>query len=234
MARNKRKNNQLSDKQRSLITHFDQKSPISEQYRTLRTNIQYAAIDRQIRTIMVTSTTPGEGKSTTVGNLGVVLAQQQKRVLLVDGDLRKPTNHFTFQLPNTLGLTSVLTKQVSFDEAVKETAVPFLEVLTSGPIPPNPSELLASKAMKEFTEGISEIYDYILFDAPPVNAVTDPQILSKLVDGVILVIRSGKTEEESAKKAVDSLNKVEANIIGAVLNDQKMEESSYNYYYYSE
>ncbi|MDG5789294.1 CpsD/CapB family tyrosine-protein kinase [Evansella sp. AB-P1] len=230
MARRNR-NSKLSDKQRSLVAHFDQKSPIAEQFRTLRTNIQFAGVDKKIRTMMVTSSTPGEGKSTTIANLGTVLAQQQKRVLIIDGDLRKPTAHFTFQLPNQTGLTNVLTRQSSFDDAVKETMVPYLEVLTSGPLPPNPSELLGSKAMRDLVKELEMVYDYILFDAPPVNAVTDPQILSKLTDGVILVVRSGKTEEDAAKKAVESLKKVDATILGAVLNDQKMKDSQYYYYY---
>nr|WP_307324862.1 CpsD/CapB family tyrosine-protein kinase [Evansella vedderi] len=230
LRRNKRKS-QLSDKQRSLITYFDPKSPISEQFRTLRTNIQFASVDKTLRTIMVTSSAPGEGKSTTLANLGIVLAQQQKRVLIIDGDMRKPTVHFTFQLPNTSGLTNVITKQQSFEDAVYETSVPFLEVLTSGPVPPNPSELLGSRAMGEFIKEMEKIYDYILFDAPPVALVTDPQILSKHCDGVILVVRSGKTEEDIAKRAVESLKKVNANIIGAVLNDKKLEETSYYYYY---
>ena len=216
---------------RQLIARDVPKSPISEQYRTLRTNIQFAAIDRKVQTIMVTSSAPGEGKSTTLANLGVVLAQQQKRVLIIDSDLRKPTVHFTFQLPNKTGLTNVLTRQLTFDDAVLETSVPFLEVLTSGPIPPNPSELLASKAMRDFVKELEEVYDYILLDAPPINAVTDPQLLSKITDGVILVIRSGKTEEEGAIRAVESLRKVNAHIIGAVLNDQKQSETSYYYYY---
>ncbi|MBU9723068.1 MULTISPECIES: CpsD/CapB family tyrosine-protein kinase [Bacillaceae] len=229
----RKKNENLSDKQRSLVTYYDQRSPIAEQFRTLRTNIQFASVDKIIRKIMVTSSTPGDGKSTTIANLGIVLAQQEKRVLIVDSDLRKPTVHFTFQLPNQTGLTSVLTKQSTFDDAVLETAVPFLEVLTSGPVPPNPSELLGSKSMKDFVKEIEGAYDYILFDAPPVNVVTDPQILAENCDGVILVIRSGKTEVESAQKALDSLKKVEANVLGVVLNDQKQSDG-HHYYYYNE
>ncbi|WP_280770603.1 CpsD/CapB family tyrosine-protein kinase [Salipaludibacillus daqingensis] len=230
MAR-KKGNQELSDKQRALITEFDKKSAISEQFRTLRTNIQFASVDKQIKTMMVTSSSPGEGKSTVIANLGVVLAQQHNKVLIVDTDLRKPTVHFTFQLPNLTGLTTVVTQQATFEEAVLETSIPRLDVLPSGPVPPNPSELLGSRAMKEFVNSVSKLYDYVVFDAPPVNAVTDPQILSRLVDGAILVIRSGQTEDEHAQKAVDSLKKVEANILGAVLNDRKMEDSQYYYYY---
>ncbi|UCZ52959.1 CpsD/CapB family tyrosine-protein kinase [Bacillus shivajii] len=230
MAR-RRKKQVVSDKQRNLVTHFDKKSPISEQFRTLRTNIQFAAIDKKIQTIMVTSSTPGEGKSTTISNLAVVLAQQGKKVLIIDSDLRKPTVHFTFQLPNQKGLTTVLAKQTEFFDTVHETAVENLDVLTSGPVPPNPSELLGTKAMEMFIQELEKHYDYVLFDAPPVNVVTDPQILSRFCDGAILVVRSGKTEEDFAKKAVESLNKVDANILGAVLNDCDMKDSQYYYYY---
>lgn len=230
MARRNRKV-QLSDKQRSLIAHYDQKSSVSEQYRTLRTNIQFASVDRKVKTIMITSATPGDGKSTTAANLGIVLAQQQKKVLLIDADLRKPTTHFTFQVPNLVGLTNVLTRQVTLEEAISETNIPYLDLLTSGPLPPNPSELVGSNAMKKFVEEINTYYDYIVFDTPPVNAVTDPQVLSQLCDGVILVARSGKTEQEAVKKAVDSLRKVDANILGSVLNAQNKSDSNYYYYY---
>ncbi|RKL68047.1 capsular biosynthesis protein [Salipaludibacillus neizhouensis] len=230
MAR-KKQNKELSDKQRSLVTEYDKKSPISEQFRTLRTNIQFASVDRQLKTMMITSSSPGEGKSTTIANLGVVLAQQHNKVLLVDSDLRKPTVHFTFALPNQVGLTNVVTQQATFEDVVVATSIPRLDVLPSGPVPPNPSELLGSRAMKEFVTQVAKNYDYILFDAPPVNAVTDPQVLSRLVDGTILVIRSGQTEEELAKKAVESLKKVDANLLGVVLNDREMENSQYYYYY---
>ncbi|TMW72238.1 CpsD/CapB family tyrosine-protein kinase [Alteribacter natronophilus] len=230
MAR-KRNKNQLTDKQRSLITQVDPKSAVSEQYRTLRTNIQFASVDKEIRKIMVSSSGPGEGKSTTIANLGVVLSQQQKRVLLIDSDLRKPTVHFTFQLPNQTGLTNVLTRQATFEEAVLETEIPYLEVLPSGPVPPNPSELIGSKSMRDLLAKVEGIYDYVILDAPPVNLVTDPQILSSQCDGVVLVVRSGKTEVDGAKKAVESLKKANAHIIGAVLNDREMEDKSYSYYY---
>ncbi|MBU9713498.1 CpsD/CapB family tyrosine-protein kinase [Evansella tamaricis] len=231
--RKTKKQAQVSDKQRSLVTHFNQKSPVAEQYRTLRTNIQYASVDKEVRTIMLTSSGPGEGKSTTVANLGIALAQQGNRVLIVDSDLRKPTNHFTFQLPNQIGITNVLTKQTTFEASVYDTSIPNLFVLPSGPLPPNPSELLGSKSMKDLINLMSKMYDYVLFDAPPVNAVTDPQILSKLCDGVILVVRSGKTEEEAGKKAIESLRKVDAHILGGVLNDRNTKGNHY-YYYYAE
>ncbi|MEI8588241.1 polysaccharide biosynthesis tyrosine autokinase, partial [Acinetobacter baumannii] len=172
---------------RKLVTKNDPKSPISEQYRTIRTNIQFSSVDEEIRTIMVTSSGPGEGKSTTTANLAVVFAQQGKRVLLVDADLRKPTVHYTFNLMNTSGLTSVLTNQMTLMESVKAIDMKNLFILPSGPIPPNPAELLGSKAMDYFMKAALEEFDIILFDTPPVLAVTDAQILSNKCQGTILV-----------------------------------------------
>ncbi|WP_361344494.1 CpsD/CapB family tyrosine-protein kinase, partial [Streptomyces sp. NPDC021562] len=162
MAINSKKS--LLDSKRKLVAKYDPKSPISEQYRTIRTNILFSSVDEEIRSIMVTSSGPGEGKSTTTANLAVVFAQQGKTVLLVDADLRKPTVHYTFKLTNTLGLTSVLTNQKDLMEAVNKTDENNLYVLSSGPIPPNPSELLGSKAMQLFLEQALEEFDLIIFD----------------------------------------------------------------------
>lgn len=222
---------EISDQQRALITEFDKRSPISEQFRTLRTNIQFASVDKKIKTIMVTSSSPAEGKSTVVANLSIVLAQQENKVLLVDTDLRKPTVHFSFQLPNQAGFTNVLTLQSRLEEMVFHTSIAHLDILPSGPLPPNPSEMLASNKMKEFMREAEKKYDYVIFDTPPLNAVTDPQIISSLVEGVILVVRSGKTEAEKAVKAVSSLKKMNANLLGAVLNDCPIKDSPYYHYY---
>ncbi|UZJ79336.1 CpsD/CapB family tyrosine-protein kinase [Fictibacillus sp. KU28468] len=216
--------------QRSLITHNNPKSPISEQYRTIRTNIQFSSVDHENRVLMVTSAGPAEGKSTTVANLAVVLAQQGKSVLLVDGDLRKPTVHYTFKVSNIHGITNVLTRQLSLDDAVQRTKVEELFVLPSGPIPPNPSELLNSKAMEMMVEDASQKYDYVLFDSPPVLAVTDAQVLSSHCDGVVLVTSSGQTEKDEALKAKELLENANAKILGVVLNGK--ESNSTNYYYY--
>ncbi|WP_328587735.1 CpsD/CapB family tyrosine-protein kinase [Alteribacter lacisalsi] len=231
LARRRKQKDQLTDKQRSLIAYHSQKSPVTEQFRTLRTNIQFASVDKNIKKILIASSGPAEGKSTVIANLGVVLAQQGNRVLLVDSDMRKPTVHFTFQLNNTMGLTSVLTRSKRFLDVVQNSGIEDLDVLSSGPVPPNPSELLGSKAMARFLDEADQQYDYILFDAPPVNLVTDAQVLSSLTDGVIFVLRSGKTERETAVKAVNALKKANANVIGTVLNDRKMDDNSYYYYY---
>lgn len=180
---------------------------------------------------MVTSAGPGEGKSTTVANLAVVFAQQGKKVLLVDADLRKPTVHYTFNQTNTFGLTSVLTHQISLIKAVNEPAENNLYVLTSGPIPPNPAELISSKAMEHFFEEAQELFDLVIFDAPPLLAVTDGQLLANKCEGTILVVSSGKTEKELAVKAKELLDTAKGKLLGVVLNNKKM-KSNQQYYYY--
>lgn len=230
MARNKT----TSRSKLHLIAKKDPKSPITEQYRTIRTNIQYASVDQAIRSIVVTSSGPMEGKSTTTANLAVVFAQQGKKTLLIDADLRKPTAHYTFQLPNTVGLTSVLTKQVELMDAVYMTDVENLFVLTSGPIPPNPAELLASVSMEYLLKEAYNLYDFILFDTPPVLTVTDAQVLANLADGSILVTSSGTTDRDGAIKAKEILTSAQAKLLGAVLNNKKADKDTHYYYYYAE
>lgn len=218
------------DHRRKLISATNSKSHITEQYRTIRTNIQFTSIDKELKTIMVTSTGPSEGKSTTAANLAVVFAQQGKNVLLIDADLRKPTVHYTFNLTNTFGLTSVLTRQLSLDEALVETKISNLYLLPSGPIPPNPAELMESSAMKQFLQNVSKDFDLVLFDTPPVLAVTDAQILSNKCDGTILVVSCGNTITEEAIKAKELLVSAKANILGVVLNNKKLKNPRYYYY----
>lgn len=225
------KNSKKSDHRRKLIAKLKPKSSISEQYRTIRTNIQFALVDRELKTLMITSAGPEEGKSTTAANLAVVFAQQGKKVLLVDADLRKPTVHYTFSLLNTTGLTSVITKQFTFDEAVEEGGIENLYILSSGPIPPNPAEMLSSKAMDEFLEGAGESFDLIIFDTPPILAVTDAQVLANKCDGTILVVSSEKTERDMALKSKEMLSSAKGKFLGVVLNNKKQKESHYYYYY---
>ncbi|MCA1031303.1 CpsD/CapB family tyrosine-protein kinase [Bacillus timonensis] len=207
------------------------KSPISEQYRTLRTNIEFSTVDEEMKSILITSAGPAEGKSTTTNNLAVVFAQQGKRVLLIDSDLRKPTAHYSFGVENHTGLTNVLTKQTSLEKAVYQTEQENLFLLTSGPIPPNPAEMLGSRAMDELLEQIYAEYDLVVFDTPPVLAVTDAQVLANKCDGVALVVRSGKTENDAALKAKELLMNAKAKLLGVVLNNKKQKESQYYYYY---
>lgn len=234
MARKRKdqKNDKLLTLKRRLLAHNSPKDPVAEQYRTIRTNIQFSDADQDIKSIVLTSTGPGEGKSTTASNLATVYAQQGLRVLLIDADLRKPTAHYTFRLENHVGLTNVLTKQSALGQAVQATEVPDLSLLTSGPIPPNPAELLASNNMTELLKEMKEQFDMVIFDTPPVLAVADAQILANQVDGSILVVSSGKTDKEAAVKAKELLLKANAKVLGAVLNNRKMEEGSDYYYYY--
>lgn len=231
MPFNKKTKKLVMDNRRKLIAKNDPKSPVSEQYRTIRTNIQFSSIDKEISTIMVTSSGPGEGKSTTAANLAVVFAQQGKSVLLVDADMRKPTVHYTFNLTNTTGLTNVLTNQVSLGDAAKLTDVANLAVLSSGPIPPNPSELLGSRAMKAFLEEAKRSFNMIIFDTPPVLAVTDAQILANQCDGTILVVGSERTEVEAATKSKELLTAAQAKLLGAILNNKKADSTNQYYYY---
>ncbi|WP_316569298.1 CpsD/CapB family tyrosine-protein kinase [Neobacillus sp. YIM B06451] len=219
------------ENKRKLVTKVDPKSPISEQYRTIRTNIQFSSVDQEIHTLMVTSSGPGEGKSTTIANLAVTFAQQGKQVLLIDADMRKPTMQYTFNVSNTVGLTTVLTGQENLNRAVRPSDVDNLYILTSGPIPPNPSELLGSKAMKAFFEKAKEEFDMVLFDTPPVLAVTDAQILSNQCDGTILVVNSEKTEIDKATKSKELLVAAKANLLGVVLNNRRIDSKNQYYYY---
>lgn len=227
----KRKKTRLLDSKRKLIAKFDPKSPISEQYRTIRTNILFSNVDEEIRSLTITSSGPGDGKSTTAANLAVVFAQQGKTVLLVDADLRKPTVHYTFNLTNNVGLTSVLTSHVPLMDAVHEIDEKNLYVLPSGPIPPNPSELLGSRAMKHFLEQVLEEFDLLIFDTPPVLAVTDAQILANLCDGSVLVVSSGKTERDLLIKSNELLSASNGKLLGVVLNNKKADKKGTYYYY---
>ncbi|WP_404455324.1 CpsD/CapB family tyrosine-protein kinase [Oceanobacillus kapialis] len=230
MGRRKRQANQ-TNKMRHLIAKLNPKSPISEQYRTIRTNLQFASIDEALRAILVTSSGPGEGKSMTTANLAVVYAQQGKKVLLIDADLRKPTVHYTFRLDNLRGLSNILVGENTIEETVNRTDVDNLDVISCGPIPPNPSELLASRKMEQFLIDARQSYDMVIFDTPPVLAVADAQILANIVDGSLLVVRSKHTENESLEKAKEALEPARAKLLGAVLNDREKKASNYHYYY---
>lgn len=219
------------DRLATLITVSNPRSPISEAYRTLRTNLEFTSLDKPIRSMVVTSASPEEGKSTTLANLAVVIAQAGKKVILVDCDLRRPSLHQIFDTRSTPGFTDTMRDDALMNQPpLQETGVPNLWLLPSGTIPPNPAELLASRRMSEVITALQRHAEMILFDAPPVIAVTDAAVLSSKVDAVLLVISAGKTKREHAKKAKALLDKVNARLIGAVLNNVKGETSLYQYY----
>lgn len=209
------------------------KSYVSEAYRTLRTNIQFISIDKNIQTLVVTSSVPGEGKSTVAANLAITMAQLDKKVLLIDADLRKPKIHKIFNKFNFSGLTTVLAEEHDYKAYVEVTDISNLEILTSGPIPPNPAELLGSNRMKDFLEKVKEDYDIILLDSPPVGIVTDAAILSTKCHGVLIVCAAGKVIIKAAVNTKKTLEKVNANIIGVVMNKILIKEKRYYYQSYS-
>ena len=218
-----------------LITHFDPKSPISEAYRTLRTNLQFTRLDKPLQSLMVTSAGPKEGKSTTVANLAITLAQLGTKVVLVDSDLRRPVIHGIFGMSKDVGLTNYMVDSVPFTDIVKDSFMDNLKIITCGVLPPNPSELLGSKKMEELIVKLKDEFDLVLFDSPPVIAVTDAAILSTKVDGAFLVISSGTANRDAIIRAKAQLENVKAPIVGALLNNVDVEGtygSSYYYYYY--
>ena len=220
-----------------IIINENPKSPISEAYRTLRTNIQFSSIDKEIKTIMVNSAGPSEGKSTTITNLAATTANNDKKVLIIDCDLRKPKVHTFFEISNASGLTTILADNIDYREAIQKSDMKNLDILTSGPIPPNPSEVLGSKRMKALLDEVKEDYDMILIDAPPVGMVTDGAVIGNIVDGVILVCAVGQANIDATKHAKASLEQANANILGVVMNKVPTDRNGYykyNYYYYSQ
>lgn len=216
----------------SLVTLADKASPVAEQYRTIRTNIQFASASRKMQTVVVTSAGSGEGKSTTTANLAVVLADSGQRVLLVDADMRKATIHKTFHLANDTGLSLYLSSNQQIEAVVQPTSIANLSILTAGPKPPNPSELLGSKRMDQFLEDVCRLYDVILFDMPPVVAVTDAQIMASKVDGTLMVVREEVTRKDALVNAKKLLDLVQAHILGVVYNGAENGRGQDYYYYY--
>ena len=215
-----------------IISIKNPKSPIAEAYRGIRTSIEFSNLDKNLQVITVTSSMQNEGKSTVLANLAVSFANLDKKVLIMEGDLRNPSVHRMFNISNIKGLTDILLQNKVFADCVHCTDVKNLHVLTCGAIPPNPSEMLSSKKIRDFIESLREYYDYVFIDAPPIGIVTDAGIISTYSDGCIFVVGSKQCDIEMAKIAKKRLEDVNANIIGAVLNKFEAEGSSYNYYNY--
>jgi len=211
----------------ALVTETSPKSAAAEAYRTLRTNIQFAGLDRPCKTIVITSATPAEGKTTTAANFAAVCAQSGSRVLLVDGDLRKPTLHRIFGLDNQRGLTTTLIEGKSLADVAIPTRVPNLSVVVSGPLPPNHAELAASRRMHDLMEAATRVFDLIVIDTPPVLSVSDAVALAAQMDGVILVVRGGKTSAEAVRRAAEQIDAVKGRILGVLLNRVDARNSGY-------
>jgi capsular exopolysaccharide synthesis family protein len=220
---------------KSLITQLSPRDPISEAYRVVRTNLSFSAVDQGLQSLLVTSSSPGEGKSTTAANLAVVMAQTGKKVIIVDADLRRPVQHKIFAVSNNQGLTTaVLDSQSPITHHLQETTIPYLRLMTSGPIPPNPAELLNSHRMEHVLQELQSEADIVILDTPPVLTVADASILGALVSGCLLVVDTGRTRRETFIGAVERLQRTGATIFGAILNRLSPEKhGGYgNYYYY--
>ena len=232
-----------TDFRRRLITYEDPKSPISESYRSLRTNITYASADKKIKSLLVSSPQPGEGKSTTTANLAIAFAQLRKRTILIDADLRKPVQHNVFDHPRGPGLAEYLIGEIEdLSTIIHATKVENLFIITAGGLPPNPSELLGSDRMSNLVDRLESEWDMVLFDSPPIVAVTDSSMISSEIDALLMVVKAGQTDRSAVDRALDTISNVKSPLIGAILNGANPETlagkysyyySYYNYYYHS-
>lgn len=227
-------NTEISQYQSRLITHFDPKSPVSEAYRSMRTNIELSGTDRIIKSVVITSAGPGEGKSTTIANLAIAFAQLDQKTLLVDTDMRRPVLQKVFKVPRVPGLTDIITGSNTLEECIHKTSVENLYILPSGNLPPNPSEMLGSKKMGEIYKQLVGQFDKVFFDAPPIIAVTDASLLAKLCDGLVIVVKSGHTHNEALDQVQNIVQQIKLPMLGAVINaitPKHMKGGSYYYYY---
>ncbi len=219
-----------NEKAKELIVHLDPKSTISEGVRTIRTNLQFSNVDGNVKKIMITSSMPGEGKSFTSSNIATAFAQDGNKVLIIDCDMRKGRLHKIFELSNSKGLSNLLIDDISknYKKYIKKTNIENLSIITSGVVPPNPSELLNSEKNKKLIEILEKEYDYIIFDCVPINGLPDSLIMANLVDKAIIVCAANFTPTDLLQKTKNSLENIDANIAGIVINKTK---SSYNKYY---
>ena len=218
---------------RTHLTLLDKNVPfqVTEAFKTLRTNMVFALSQKASKVLAVSSSLASEGKSTTAANTAITLAQANAKVLLIDADLRKPVQHKIFKLKNKLGLSTLLSGLHSFKEVLNEDVIPNLDVVTCGPIPPNPSEMLGSDNMRVLLDELSKYYDYIIIDTPPINIVTDTLTMLKYIAGVVLVAMQGSTPIDALQHAIDAVNFAEGSILGVVLTHVDMSSGKYNYKY---
>jgi capsular exopolysaccharide synthesis family protein len=217
---------------KDLHIHREPKSHIAECTRAVRTNLLFMSPDKPLRRMLVTSSGPQEGKSTTAINLAIAMAQSGQKVLIIDTDMRRPRLHKAFGVPNDVGVSSLVVGEGKLEDAIKTTEVPGVYLLPCGPVPPNPAELLHTKAFAELLETLDGKFDRVILDSPPVGAVSDAVVLATQVAGVVMVLKAGVTHRDVAKRTVRALNDVKAPILGAVLNDVNLERSRYGDYYY--
>lgn len=217
---------------RRLVVRSNPQSITTEQYRTIRTNINFSMPGPDTQTILFTSASKEEGKSTTSCNMAIVFAEAGKRVLLVDADMRRPTLHHTFQMPNKIGLSNLLLNKGRLQDSVKRSGVPGLDLLLCGQIPPNPAELLSTPKLDELLDEMKSKYDIIIIDSPPLLSVTDSKILANKCDATVLVVNTGKSEKESVVKARDALVTSKAFIMGVVMNNYQVTKDNYYYQNY--
>lgn len=216
---------------KQLVTLTDPRSPAAEAYRSLYLNLTFSGQEQPLRTLLVTSAGPEEGKSTTLANLAVVAAQMGRTVILVDCDLRQPRQQELFGLHNEQGVSSLVAGQASWETARQAVGeAPGLHVLTSGPLPVSPTQVLASRRMEELIGELAAQADLVLLDAPPVVAVSDASVLAAKVDGVLLVLNAGQTKRDYARRAKEALEKVHARIVGAVLTNAPADAALQGYY----
>jgi len=215
-----------------LFVRDDPRSPAAEAIRSLRTNLQFVGLDRSLRSVMVTSAGPSEGKTSIASNLAASLAESGIKTIVVGVDLRKPALHRVFERSNRIGLTNLLLGQTSLEDALQETDVPNLRLLAAGPIPPNPAEMLGTEAMRAVHEKLVAAAEMVVYDSTPIAAVTDAVVLSRIVDGVIFVVAVRQTPRELVRKAKEQLEQVRANILGVVANRVEVRGSEGYYYYY--
>ncbi|MBQ9573520.1 MAG: CpsD/CapB family tyrosine-protein kinase, partial [Acidaminococcaceae bacterium] len=215
-------------KQINLLAFKDPKSPVAEAYRTIRTNLQFSGVDKEMKVVEVTSAVPNEGKSTVIASLAVVLAQARRKVLLLDCDFRNPTQHKLFGLHNR-GITNYMSKGEDFHSYIQYVEQENLDILVSGPVSPNPSEMLMSNKMQNLLDAARQEYDYVLIDTPPIMPVTDAAVLGAKVDGVMIVIASGQDKPELVQAAKTRLVQGGANLLGCILNKVQVGAGRYGY-----
>ena len=227
----------LANKKRTippLYVHDKPKSTVSEKFRGIRSNIMFSSAKQEVNSLLITSEKPKSGKSTISANIAVTYAQAGYKTLIIDGDMRKPTQHYIFDLTNNSGLSNLVIGKKTYSESIKEANVDNLAILTAGPTPPNPSELIASNPFNEIYNELLRHYDFIIVDAPPINTVTDAQIYAQTIKNCALVIDVDENNKHEVKKAKDLLTKSGGKLLGAILNKMPIDKSSSYYYYYGD